>query len=135
MPRNFWEVIWYAIRWSHQPSEKPPEMSSEKYWWMLVGDNVTNSINHCSSTFYPGIEVEAGKSMISWYGHGGNHINIGLPHAAFDCKPNNNGKIQNLADIFSGIMIFLKVVKSADEEKAFEKDLDLVPKEAAYGKC
>jgi hypothetical protein len=31
-------------------------------------------------------------------------------------------------------MIFLKTVKSADEEKAIEKDLDLDPKEAAHGK-
>jgi hypothetical protein len=73
--------------------------------------------------------------MIPWYGHGGNHINIGLPHyIPMDCKPNNSGKIQNLADVSSGIMIFLKVVKSADKEKAIKKDLDLNPKEAAYGK-
>ncbi len=31
MSPNCWEDIWYAIRWSHQPSEKPPEMSSERY--------------------------------------------------------------------------------------------------------
>jgi hypothetical protein len=73
--------------------------------------------------------------MIPWYGHGSNHINISLPHyIVMDCKPNNGGKIQNLADVSSGIMIFLKVVKSADKEKAIKKDLELDPKEAAYGK-
>jgi hypothetical protein len=73
--------------------------------------------------------------MIPWYGHGGNHINIGLPHyVAMDCKPDNGGKIQNLADVCSGIMISLKVVKSLEEEMAVEKDLDLDPEEATYGK-
>jgi hypothetical protein len=51
-----------------------------------------------------------------------------------DCKPDNGSEIQNLADISSGIMIFLKVVKSADKEKAIKMDLDLDPKEAKYGK-
>jgi hypothetical protein len=71
--------------------------------------------------------------MIPWYGHSDNHINIGLPHyVAMDCKPNNGGEIQNLADVSSCIMSILKVVKSANKEKAFEKNLDPDPKEAAY---
>jgi hypothetical protein len=102
---------------------------------MLVDDFVTNFNAHRTLAFYLGVELEANKSMIPWYGHDGNHINIGLPHyIAMDCKLDNGGKIQHLADVSSGIMIFLKVVKSADKEKAIEKDLDLDPKEAAYGK-
>jgi hypothetical protein len=110
-------------------------MSSERYQRILVNDNVTNFNNHRVSTFYPSLELDAGKLMIPWYGHGSNYINIGLPHyVVMDCKPNNGDEIQNLADVSSGIMIFLKVVKSADEEKAIKKDLDLDPKEVAYGK-
>ena len=33
-------------------------------------------------------------------------------------KPDNSGEIQNLANVASGIMLHLKVVKSANEEKA-----------------
>jgi hypothetical protein len=135
MSCNCWEDIWYAIRWSGQPSEKPPEMSSERYRWLLVDDFITNFNAHHASTFYPGVELEADESMVPWYGHGGGHINIGLPHyVAMDCKPDNGGEIQTLADVSSGILICLKVVKSADKEKAIEKDLDLDLEEAAYGK-
>ncbi len=102
---------------------------------MLVDDFITNFNAHRASTFYPGIELEADKLMVPWYVHGGDHINIGLPHyVAMDCKPDNGSEIQTLADVSSGILICLKVVKSTNEEKAIEKDLDLDPKEAAYGK-
>ena len=39
-------------------------------------------------------------------------------YLALERKPDNGGEIQNLADIPSGIMLHLKVVKSANEEKA-----------------
>jgi hypothetical protein len=78
---------------------------------MLVDDFITNFNAHHALTFYPSVELETDKSMIPWYGHSGNHINIFLPHyIAMDCKPNNNSKIENLADVSSGILIFLKVV-------------------------
>ena len=101
----------------------------------MVDDFITNFNAHRALTFYPGVELEADESMVPWYGHGGNYINIGLPHyVVMDCKPNNVGKIQTLADASSGIWICLKVVKSADKEKAIKKDLDLDPKKATYGK-
>ncbi len=31
-----------AVRWSPQPPEQPHIMSSEQYYWMLVGDFVAN---------------------------------------------------------------------------------------------
>ncbi len=40
------------------------------------------------------------------------------PNLALERKPNNGGKIQNLANVASGIVLHLKVVKSAKEEKA-----------------
>ena len=39
-------------------------------------------------------------------------------YLALERKPNNSGEIQNLADVASGIMLRLKIVKSAAEEKA-----------------
>ena len=92
---NCWEDIWYAIRWSRQPSDKPPEMSSERFWWLLVDNFITNFNVHNFSTFYPGVELEADKPMVPWYGHGVNHINIGLPHyVVMDRKFNIGGKIK-----------------------------------------
>jgi hypothetical protein len=38
-------------------------------------------------------------------------------YLALECKPNNGGEIQNLAVIASGIVLHLKLVKSANEEK------------------
>ncbi len=75
-----------------------------------------------------GVEIEADKLMISWFGHGGNHINIGLPHyVAMDRKPNNSRETQNLADVSSGFIIFFEVVISANKEEAIKKDLELDP--------
>ena len=46
-------------------------------------------------------------------------MDAGLPmYLALERKPDNGGEIQNLADVASGIMLHLKVVKSANEEKA-----------------
>jgi hypothetical protein len=102
---------------------------------LSVDDLITNFNAHHASTFHPGVELEADESMVPWYGHGGNHINIGLPHCiAMDRKPDKSGEIQTLAEVSSGILICLKFVKNAKEEKANKKDLDLDSKEATYGK-
>jgi hypothetical protein len=46
-------------------------------------------------------------------------VDAGLPmYLALERKPDNSGEIQNLVDVASGIMLHLKVVKSANEEKA-----------------
>ena len=39
-------------------------------------------------------------------------------YLALEHKPNNSGEIQNLPDITSGIMLRLRIVKSAAKEKA-----------------
>jgi Transposase IS4 len=38
MPRNRFDRIWKYIHFSFQPSECPPDASSEKYRWMLIDD-------------------------------------------------------------------------------------------------
>jgi hypothetical protein len=32
MSQYYLEDIWFVIRWSYQPSDKPPEMLPERYW-------------------------------------------------------------------------------------------------------
>ena len=57
--------------------------------------------------------------MSQWYGQGRHWINHGLPmYVAIDRKPENGCEIQNAACGCSGVMIRLKVVKTAEEENA-----------------
>jgi hypothetical protein len=98
-------------------------MSSERYRWMLVDDFVENINAYGQRTFVPGNHLEADETVIRWYGIGGGYVNKGLPmYLALERKPNNSGEIQNLADVASGIMLRLKVVKSANEEKVNSTD-------------
>ncbi len=86
---------------------------------MLVDDFVDNINEYRTRTFIPGGHLEADESMIRWYGVGGSYVDAGIPHyAAIECKPDNGAEIQNLADVTSGIMLRLKIVKSAAEEEA-----------------
>ncbi len=51
--------------------------------------------------------------------NGGTFVDAGILHyAAIERKPDNGGEIQNLADVASGIMLRLKIVKSAAKEEA-----------------
>jgi hypothetical protein len=119
MSRNRFDDIWYAVRWSRQPPEQPDGMSSEQYRWMLVDDFIDNINEYRLRMFDPGNHLEADETVIRWYGVEGAFINAGLPMClALKRKPDNGGKIQNLANVASGIMLHLKVVKSAKEEKA-----------------
>ena len=119
MSRNRFDDIWYAVKWSCQPPEQPHGMLSEQYRWMLVDDFVDNINEYRARTFLPGGHLEADESMIHWYGKGGAFVDAGIPHyAAIERKPDNGGKIQNLADVAAGIMLRLKIVKSAAEEEA-----------------
>ena len=57
--------------------------------------------------------------MSRWYGQGGQWINHGLPmYVAIDRKPENGCEIENAACGHSGVMIRLKIVKTAEEENA-----------------
>ena len=55
--------------------------------------------------------------MSRWYGQGGHWINHGLPmYVAIDRKLENGCEIQNATCGRSGVMIRLKIVKTAEEE-------------------
>ena len=91
-------------------------MSSDRYRWMLIHDFFTNINEHRMRTFE---RLEANETVVRWYGKGVTFVNAGLlMHLALERKPDNGGEIQNLADVASGIMLRLKIVKSAKEEKA-----------------
>jgi hypothetical protein len=118
MSRNCFDDIWYAIRWSRQPPKQPDGMLYERYHWMLVDDFIDNINEYRSRTFDPRNQLKADEMVIWWYGVGGTFVNAGLPmYLTLEHKPDNGGEIQNLADVASGIMLHLKVVKLAKEEK------------------
>ena len=69
--------------------------------------------------FFPSDEICVDESMSQWYGQGRHWINHGLPmYVAINRKPENGCEIQNAACGHSGVMIQLKVVKTAEEENA-----------------
>jgi hypothetical protein len=109
-------------------------MLSERYCWMLVDDFINNINKYRSRMFDPDDHLEANETVIRWYGIGGTFINAGLPmYLALECKPNNSSEIQNLANVASGIMLHLKVVKSVKEEKAISTDAAAANKDKDNG--
>ena len=119
MPRKRFDDLWMCIRFSEQPPNRPSEMTSEQYRWRLVDDFVKNFNEHRAQNFFPSDEICVDKSMSRWYGQGGHWINHGLPmYVAIDRKPENGCEIQNAACGRSGVMLRLKIVKTAEEENA-----------------
>jgi hypothetical protein len=114
MTRNRFEAIWSCLRFSYQPEQRPEEMPTEEWRWMLVDDFVAMFNSFREKKFFPGDTICIDESMSRWYGMGGDWINDGLPHyVAIDCKPENGCEIQTACCGQSGIMIGLKLVKSA----------------------
>jgi hypothetical protein len=73
-------------------------------------------------------------TVIQWYGVGSAFVNADLPmYLALKSKPNNGGKIQNLANVASGIVLHLKVVKLAKEEKAISTNAAAANKDKDNG--
>ena len=78
-----------------------------------------NFNKHQAQNFFPLDEICVDESMSRWYGQGSHWINHGLPmYVAIDRKPENDCEIQNAACGRSGVMIRLKIVKTAEEENA-----------------
>jgi Transposase IS4 len=119
MSRMRFDDLWRYIRWSRQPVERPPDMTSEQFRWRLVDDFVGAFNDHRASTFQPSEMICVDESISRWYGKGGHWINHGLPmYVAMERKPDNGCEIQNSACGKSGIMMRLKLVKTADENRA-----------------
>ena len=77
--------------------------------------------NHRKESFIPSDMICVDESISRWYGQGGEWINHGLPmYVAIDRKPENGCEIQDAACGRSGVMIQLKVVKTATEQATIE---------------
>jgi Transposase IS4 len=125
MSRTRFDDLWKNIRWSMQPKERPEGMSSEQYRWMLIDDFVDRFNEHRSQTFVPSDLICVDESFSRWYGQGGHWINHGLPHyVEMDRKPEAGCEIQNSACGRSGVMLQLRLVKSAREEHTTAEDND-----------
>lgn len=117
MSRNRFDDLWRCIRFSDQPSVRSADMTAEQYRWRLVDDFVKEFNDHRASTFSPSERICVDESISRWYGKGGHWINHGLPmYVAIDRKPENGCEIQCASCGKSGIMIRLKLVKTAEEE-------------------
>jgi hypothetical protein len=123
MSKNRFDELWSCLRFAFQPKERPEHMSSEKYRWLLCDNFVNNFNRHHSRNFIPSDLICIDESISRWYGQGGEWINHGLPmYVAMDRKPENGCEIQDAACGRSGIMIQLKLVKTATESKFIEDE-------------
>jgi Transposase IS4 len=123
MSRNRYDAILKHLVWSLQPAEKAPNQSSEDYRWMLVSEHVDALNEHKRNYFTPSEIICVDESMSRWYGLGGHWINMGLPmYVAMDRKPEDGCEIQNSCCGRSGIMLQLRLVKSAASEAAALQD-------------
>jgi Transposase IS4 len=119
MSRDRYMLLERYMSWSFQPTVREPSMSSEEYRWMLVKDFVDRFNAHRKLYFQPSSLIVVDESMSRWYGMGGHWINEGLPmYVAMERKPDDGCEIQNSACGFSGIMMRLKIVRSAEQEAA-----------------
>jgi hypothetical protein len=119
MSRQRFDDLWSTIAFSEQPATRLEWMSSEQHCWLLVNGFVDKFNNYRKNYFIPSRTICVDDSISRWYGQGGCWINIGLPmYMAIDCKPENGCEIQNVAYGNSGVMLRLKLVKTAKEEGA-----------------
>jgi hypothetical protein len=120
MSRDRYCHILRHLTWSHQPKERPPNMTSENHRWMLVQDFVIRFNEHRASHYSCSDAICVDESISRWYGLGGHWINMGLPmYVAIERKPDNGCEIQNACDGRSGIMMQLKLVRSATAEALY----------------
>ncbi len=63
MSRKRFDELTKYIRYSQQPEERPDNMNSEQYRWMLVNDFITNFNNHRASNFRPSNLICVDESM------------------------------------------------------------------------
>jgi Transposase IS4 len=125
MSRKRFDDLWTCIRFSMQPDDKPEDITSETYRWMLVDGFIRNFNQHRATNFIPSEKLCVDESFSRWYGQGGNWINHGLPmFVSMDRKPEDGCEIQNTACGKTGIMCQLKLVKTSREAHEEERQED-----------
>jgi hypothetical protein len=116
MSHQRFDDLWKCIQFSSQPETRPNKTCSEQYRWMLIDDFIAHFNEHHINTFIPSSTICVDESMF-WYGQGGKWINMGLPmYVSMDRKPDSGCEIQNSACGESGVMLHLKIAKTAEEE-------------------
>ena len=114
MNRHRFDILLRHVRWIHQPDVQGESTSHEAHQCKLVEDFVTHFNEYRTQLFSPLDLICADESISRWYGQGGHWINLGLPmYVEIDRKPENGAEIQNSACGQSGIMMRLRIVKSA----------------------
>jgi hypothetical protein len=126
------DEIWGNLTFSHQPEERPDNVSSETYWWQCMKGFVDRFNKHRGAQqIVPSNSLCVDESTARWYGKGGYWINHRLPqYVVIDQNPEADYEIQNTACGHSGNMLRLKLVKTAPEllESAHaEVDVDAAP--------
>ena len=98
MPRQRFDDLRSALRWSHHPKNRPDGLSHAAHHWMLNHDMVDIFNWHQGGNFVPFEWICVNKSISKWYGLSGQWIKISLPmHVAVDRKLESGCKIQNSA--------------------------------------
>ena len=93
-------------------------MSHEKYRWLLVNNFVQAFNDHREFTFVLSDFICADESISIWYGQRGHWINMGLPmNISIYQKTENSCEIKNSSCGRSGVMLQLRLVKTAEERK------------------
>ena len=87
-----------AFTCSEQLEEQPTGILHEEYHWNLVDDPVSKFNSYQEFNDVPSDQI----SVTSWYGLGGDWINMGLPMYSYvvakDWKPKNGCEIQDSCD-------------------------------------
>ncbi len=121
--KNRFDELWSCLRFAYQPKERSDNMTSERYQWLLVDNFVDNFNDHRARNFIPSDLICIDESISHWYGQEGEWINCRLPHYVhIKRKPKSGCEIQNAACGRSGIMIRIKLVKTATESKSIEDE-------------
>ncbi len=123
MSRNRYDILYTTISFSQQPEVRPENMRHEQWRWMLVDDFVDAFNRHREEFFTPSDRICVDESFSRWYGLGGFWINKGLPqYVSMDRKPEAGCELQDACCARSGVMLCLKLVKSAQEEASGEQE-------------
>ena len=92
--------------------------SHESHRWKIVEYFANNFNEYCTQLFSPSDLICTDESIPRWYGQSGHSINLGLPmYVEMDRKKENGAEIQNAACGRRGIMMRLRIVKSARNEE------------------
>ena len=122
--RNRFDMIWSCLRWIHKPKQREEVMTHAQYMWLLVDEFIDRFNTHRSDKFSPRSTTCVYKSMVRWYGHGGDWINRGISHyITIKINPENGLEVQNSACGECGIMMRLKLVKGGIDHENVESGL------------